>query len=177
MEFPGKQIHFQTSLTLRKGPNHRPLAAAPSADGLRLLRVPGVRGQGPEAGPRRAWRRGRKDACQAPGTFWGAAGRRAPSSHQSIRFSQNQILDVHTASSLRRTHHLRWGASPPASMDGFTGGSGPTNLVFNAICQWAGLPGAILPTPCPPGGLPPPRPPGLRTLKSPAGGCRSVSEL
>lgn len=28
--------------------------ALPSADGLRLLRIPGVRGQGPEAGPRRA---------------------------------------------------------------------------------------------------------------------------
>jgi hypothetical protein len=40
-------------------------------------------------------------------------------------FSQNPILGVPTASSLREAHQLRWVVSPPTSIDGFPGGKRP----------------------------------------------------
>ncbi len=39
-------------------------------------------------------------------------------------FYQNPIFGVQTASSLRQTHELVWGASPPSSLDGFPPKSG-----------------------------------------------------
>ncbi len=36
-----------------------------------------------------------------------------------------RVWEVQTPSSLRETHRLRWGASPPTSSDGFPGGKGP----------------------------------------------------
>ncbi len=63
-------------------------------------------------------------------------------------FSQHPIWGVQTASSLLETRQLRWGASPPTSIDGFPGGNRPfvpPKSDLRQTSQRVGtLPGALL---------------------------------